>query len=295
MSWVAAGQPAGGASRTDRSLGIEEHFEFFGGDGQRLAGSVHRPLDGARASVLICPSICNDYIRNYRNEILLARALAGNGVTAARFDYRGTGNSDGDAADVSFTTMRDDALAAARWLGAAAPTGVVAVAGTRFGALVSASVAGQVAADAIVWVDPLLDGSRFFREAWRARLARAAKVGDAEQSSLKETLQRQEFVDILGHSVGRGLVRSVEGCTLLAELTAAPCPLLWVQLGGTAELTPASRAVVAELASQGFATEVRQVGDREPWWFLADDETPARDHLPVIEAWLIDRLTGDAE
>src|SRR5207253_10522741 len=120
------------------------------------------------AGVVICSSICNDFLHNYRREVELARELAANGIAVARFHYRGLGNSDGDEAAVTFDSMVDDAREATAHLRALTGVSKVSFLGSRFGAPIAAALASGEVGAPLVLVDPTVEASKFFREAWRA-------------------------------------------------------------------------------------------------------------------------------
>src|SRR3712207_4346225 len=86
-------------------------IEFFGSPGEQMLATTHMPLGTPLGGVVICSSLRAEFETNYRREILLGRALADRGIAVHRFQYRGTGNSDGDARDVTFESMQLDAEA----------------------------------------------------------------------------------------------------------------------------------------------------------------------------------------
>jgi pimeloyl-ACP methyl ester carboxylesterase len=89
-----------------------------------------------RAAVLVLPPFFHEWQRSYRLFALVADALAVRGISALRFDYRGTGESSGDDADFLPSRALDDAeamLAALRERGPAP----VALIGVRAGALLA--------------------------------------------------------------------------------------------------------------------------------------------------------------
>jgi alpha-beta hydrolase superfamily lysophospholipase len=89
-------------------MGIAEEVAFVGDLGNRMFSVLHRPLDSPVAAVVLCPSLYADAIHNYRREVELARALAARGIAVQRFQYRGTGQSDGNDLDITYERLCDD-------------------------------------------------------------------------------------------------------------------------------------------------------------------------------------------
>lgn len=258
------------ARRVDERAGTCEAAELFGEDGARMLGVRTAPLAPPAGAVLVCSSIANDLVKHYRREVLLGRALAGAGLAVQRFQYRGTGNSDGDAAELSRATMVADAVAAGSLLGAAAPGAPSAVVGTRFGALVAAEVAAGDTRP-LVLVEPVLDGGRYFTEAFRAKLMQAvatAGAGRPTAAQFAAALERGEVVDVLGNPVHLALHDSWQGRSVVRALTGPRRPVLLVQFGDDVPVRADLAAAAAALRDAGHDVEVAQVRGRETWWYL---------------------------
>jgi uncharacterized protein len=79
--------------------------------GQSLVGVLHVPgRRGGRIAVLVVVGGPQYRIGSHRQFVLLARALADSGFPCLRFDYRGMGDSDGEAR--AFDAVDDDIRAA---------------------------------------------------------------------------------------------------------------------------------------------------------------------------------------
>jgi len=75
-----------------------------------LVGILHLPEKAAKSGVLIVVGGPQYRVGSHRQFVLLARFLAGHGAAVMRFDYRGMGDSDGDAR--SFEDIYQDISAA---------------------------------------------------------------------------------------------------------------------------------------------------------------------------------------
>ena len=73
-----------------------EDAVLFNCEGEELVGVVSRPVEGcASVGVLIIVGGPQYRVGSHRQFVLLARALAGNGIPCMRFDYRGMGDATG--------------------------------------------------------------------------------------------------------------------------------------------------------------------------------------------------------
>lgn len=107
------------------------------GDRQRLLFGFHHPALGAsrRTAVLICNSWGMEHLRAYRGLRGLAQRLAGAGFETLRFDYSGTGDSQGHSLDARLEHWLSDILVAAQELRDISGSDDIAVIGLRFGGL----------------------------------------------------------------------------------------------------------------------------------------------------------------
>lgn len=137
----------------------------FGPAGRQLAGILHPPTRtrSAPASVLICNPFGQEAIRIHRLLRLLAENLARKGFATLRFDYFGTGDSDGDDEQASLSGWRADIGAAHAELARATLARKTAWLGVRLGGTAALQAAEGVAwppAHLIAW-EPVLDGAAY--------------------------------------------------------------------------------------------------------------------------------------
>lgn len=278
-------------------------FEHLGG---YIAGTTHAPV-GATAGVVICGSLFTEALRNYRREVVLARCLGAKGIAAQRFHYRGTGNSsDGDPAKMTLATLVADARFARQVLVQRTGIGACAFLGTRFGALVAASMAREYPQAPLVLIEPVVEGRRFLKEGLRAKVMSGFKSisGATTVPALVSELERAGVVDILGDELSWSLYQSAQTTSLAAELGPEPRPILLVQLGSDEGLQPDYEKLVSSWRAGGCAVEVALVGERSAWWFL-DERDPvgqgalrsqglddADELASVVLAWLDGALDG---
>lgn len=122
-------------------------------DGLRLEGALHEG-GGDLLALVLHPH--PQYGGDMHNHVVTAvcGALAEGGATTLRFNFRGTGRSEG-----AFDSGRgeaDDARAAVAAMRALRPDARLLIAGYSFGAMIAATVATDVRADALVLISPPL-------------------------------------------------------------------------------------------------------------------------------------------
>lgn len=289
------------AVRTEPASGFRDELQFFGPPGSQMLGCRHVPLASSHAGLVLCSSLRAEFETNYRREILLGRSLASTGITVQRFQYLGTGNSDGATEAVTLESMTADTIAATRWLEAGRRLDRVAFMGTRLGASVAASVASSKKTAPLVLWEPVLDPKKYFRELFRSRQMWAAKesaIGDPTESAARQI--HRAPVDVLGYPIDLGLYESVQRMSLEDALGSTPRPVLIVQIGGR-ELRGEYRALSDRLTQSGFDVRVERVEENESWWLEPPGERQEKRVLktsPAIDAtreWLAESFSSKEE
>lgn len=257
------------ATLVDPESGVRQEVEFFGVGSSRMFGSLHLPEGAARSAVLICSPFQSEFMANYRREVLLARALAARGIAVGRFHYRGTGHSDGDVGDVTFDTMREDAIEATDWLMGCVDIEHLGFLGTRWGALVAASAATEHGSAPLAVWDPATDGRTYFREVFRLRaMNQLSKGADATSVDALEEMREAGYADIGGFAVHQAMFDSASGRTLSGVLGAVPRAVLLVQVDPRTDLKAGYRPIVELWERSGFEVSVHLIEGQEAWWFL---------------------------
>lgn len=116
--------------------------------GETIRGVLHLPEgEGPHPAVLFLHGLGGHRIEAHRLFVKAARNLAARGIGALRIDFRGAGESDGDAADQSLSSELSDARAAYAYLvqEARVEPKRLAVLGLSMGGAVAALLAGQLA------------------------------------------------------------------------------------------------------------------------------------------------------
>jgi hypothetical protein len=184
---------------------------WIGGDGRRLYAALHparTPAPGC--GVLLVPPLLHEQLRSRRMLTQVAIRLADAGIPCLRFDFFGSGDSDGRGDHMDLASMREDIGVAAAALRAS--TGVTGVAALAFrgGALALSSwlaSGGQV--ERVVLWEPVVDGAGWIGELVDADAAelRSAARYPRRGGVPMEGSDRQ----LMGFEVSRQLRRDLAG------------------------------------------------------------------------------------
>lgn len=133
---------------------------------QPLVGTFH-PAQGAPGggAVLLCPPLGQEAIRLHRFQRVLAERMARAGLAALRFDYFGTGDSEGDDFDGRLRRWCDDIAQADGELRRLSGCRQVIWAGARLGGTLAMLAAKQAAhpPERVVAWEPVIDGAAYLR------------------------------------------------------------------------------------------------------------------------------------
>ncbi|HSI40015.1 MAG TPA: SDR family NAD(P)-dependent oxidoreductase [Xanthobacteraceae bacterium] len=170
---------AGGfAAETDEDVEPPTRF-YFGAPGRRLF-AVSQPSP-AKKAVVLCNPWGPEYLRAHRSIRQLAGMLHASGYNTLRFDYFGTGDSDGDATAADLATWEADIIAAIDQAKAISGAAKVSLVGMRLGAAVAASVASRLpeAVDNLLLWDPVISGPDYLVDVNKAARRNQNPIGRA--------------------------------------------------------------------------------------------------------------------
>ena len=178
---------------------------FFGRSPKSLFGVYHPPkaAQARGTGVVLCYPFGQEYMRAHRAYRQMALLLSKAGFHVLRFDYYGTGDSSGDAMDVSLTQWVEDARTAADELKETAEVSRVAFVGLRLGAAVAALAAeGRDDVDQVALWDPAVTGADYLAEITEER---TDSVGNS-----RHTRREDGTVGVLGFPVTQTLRQELE-------------------------------------------------------------------------------------
>lgn len=140
---------------------------FFGSPARRLFAIHHLPEKQGREirAVLLCNALGREYSDSHWALRQLANALAKKGHHVLRFDYFGTGDSDGETEGFTFEGMREDVVEAAQKLLSLSGCDAVTLVGVRVGGtFLSQMQFPDIKIEELVLWDPIIDGEIFIRD-----------------------------------------------------------------------------------------------------------------------------------
>ncbi len=265
------------AERIDVQSGITETAGFIGESEARFFAVVHQPPVGAKAGVVMAPSLLSDRIRTYRAEVGAARQLAARGVAVIRFDYRGFGHS--DEHDATVESMVEDLQTARRHLLTVAGSLPITLMGIKWGALIAATSAQP--ADRLVLWEPPTTGAGYIKEASRAH--RVASMGSPPGAAPPTN---GSITEMLGFAVSDRLQDSA------AQLTMGEAAqverVLWLTTAGK---PPSAASVIIEAWRAGGAqVEIAALGTDESWWFIQPGALPDDNLVGTTVRWICERF-----
>lgn len=141
--------------------------KFFGERHRQLFGlyQAPAPADARDVGVVLCHAGPHEYRHTYFSFRRLAGLLVKAGLHVFRFDYGGTGDSAGDAADETVDAWADDVRQAARELKELSGVRRVSLVGLRLGGAVAArAVADGLRVDDLVLWEPVVDGRTYLAQ-----------------------------------------------------------------------------------------------------------------------------------
>lgn len=205
-----------------------QFVEFQSGD-NTLRGMLHVP-DGPRPfpAVMFCHGFTGHRIEAHFLFVTIARRLEAIGVASLRFDFAGSGESDGQFADMTMSGEADDAEAALEFLGRhpAVDAGRIGALGLSLGGGVAALLAGRRGKD--VRALALLAAV-----AEPARILSFIRIGKFESQ-----LAQRDYIDWDGLMIRRGFLQDLEGLWPAKAAATYPGPVLIVHGGEDATCPP---------------------------------------------------------
>jgi pimeloyl-ACP methyl ester carboxylesterase len=278
------------AMEGDRSTAARSATDYFFFDTPQasLFGALHGAADPeARSAVVLCYPIGQEYMRVHRTYVELARSLAAAGQHVLRFDYFGTGDSEGDTAEGTLARWRDDIRAALREVRSLTPAVAVHLVGSRVGAnLALQAAAGADVASLVLW-EPVVSGEDYvaiLQRAHRDLLDNNAELAGYDQRELPGC--RAEFV---GFPFNSELYDELAGIDLLDGCARAVARDVLVLANSD---KPGLRAFAAELATEGRRPDFLAVEETDGIWLKEDRENkgliPAR-AIQAVVSWISER------
>lgn len=254
----------------------ESAFRF--GRNDSLFGVFHE-ADSERPAraVVFCPPLAEEKKSSYRAFVETARRLAAAGVPCLRFDYFGTGDSDGNFRQFAPSRAIDDAVAAARTARQRAGTDAIALLGLRLGGALALAAAPRAGAERVLLWEPIVSGGGFFDLTIKRQMLRRQLIGGSAAES------DEAIVDLDGYPLSREAAEEIRSLDAAAALAAFDGPADLLQIRHSESVSRESQQMIDAGGDRlRFAAVVC-----EPFWSRID----RADTSPVIE-WTVRVLGG---
>lgn len=235
-------------------------------DGRRQLYAAFHPAAHATRSVgvLFVPPLLHEQQRSRRFIAEVASALAGLGLPVIRFDFSGTGDSNGDAGSLDFASMHQDLDLALSVMKSRTGVDQVALLAWRGAALpVSTWLACRRDVDLLVLWEPICDGA-----GWLAELEVADAAERGKRPGWRPGITRLDTLDdgqLMGCPAPERLRRDMAGTRVSDEGWARDMSVLAVLRGG--EVKPEIR--MDRVMSVPAEAPTFNAGDMEAPFFMS--------------------------
>ncbi len=243
--------------------------EFLGAAPNRLFVLARHPAEFSGACVLVCAPFAEEMNKARRMVTLLAQRLLTEGIAVVIPDLFGTGDSDGEFADASWSRWLEDLHTVERWIEGRG-WHASALLGIRSGCLLAAQYSqqrGSSARRAVFW-QPSVDGARTLDQFLRLRVAASAMRDTKETvANLKERLARGEVVEVAGYGLSSGLAAGLGAARMADVFGGSLEEVHWFEVlrAADAAVPPATLKAQEQLRQRGVeVTSHTLVG--EPFW-----------------------------
>jgi len=217
----------------------------FAVDGQKLFGMLHLPDSPGRVpGVLFCHGFTGHRIEAHFLFVKAARALEAAGLAALRFDFRGSGESEGEFRAMTLSQEIDDAAAALDLMEAhpRLDPGRLGVLGLSLGGAVAACLAGR---------DPRVRSVAL----WSAVARTRSLCEEPPRQAWGDLIRRHGHLDVGAHEVGLGFIQDLPRHDPVKSLAASRSSALIVH-GSADSSVPVS---AADLYAEALQVPARRV------------------------------------
>lgn len=258
---------------------------FIGNPDQEIFSVVHYREDEHRGDVLICPSWGEEFNANYRQEVLLARALAAKGMCVQRFHYRGVGHS--SDCEVTFKSMYEDAMTALQNLRERSHLGETAVIGTRIGGVIAAALAAHTLGP-LVLLGPRHQPIRFLTE--QVLVARVWGMMFRDRGKLPrfsfEELNAEGSSDLMGHCLSKRLFDSIRRSDFMKLLQTVEGPVLLLDAAEGSSPPQKLLQLAGVLREADICVSIDHFPRPREWWSLTQDQPGVELVVQSVTRWL---------
>jgi uncharacterized protein len=201
---------------------------FFENGNHRLFGVLHEPLMDVKkrvkqtdaTGIVFCHPFFEEKLIAHRPMVNFARELAKRGHYVLRFDFMGSGDSDGNPEDSTISSCLSDLESAVKFLRETSKVTRVGLLGVRFGASLAALFeAKNKEVDFEVLISPIVKGNIYIEQSLRSNLATQlatyGKVTKNREQLIKELMSGQ-MINIDGYLLTKELFLQIKDYDLIS-------------------------------------------------------------------------------
>ncbi len=229
---------------------------FLDGERGRLFALHVCPVEPPLAHVVFLPPFCEEMNRCRHLVAEQARRFATAGYSCLILDLYGTGDSEGELVDASWSGWQADALAGIRWCQQQYSIPTV-LWGLRLGALLAMDLAATYEGQftkLLLW-QPVTNGKTYLTQILRARIAYLAgnSLPAETTDEMRLALQNGEKVEVAGYVLGGKLVGKIDEMTATSLTALSGASIDWLQQTSRLDEPPSAavQKVVDQFVLQG--------------------------------------------
>lgn len=237
----------------------------------------HYPLASKdrQYDVVIIPPFAEEMNKSRHMFTRLARQLNAIGIGVLLFDLYGTGDSEGDFADSSWSAWEGDIGSAVNWLQQNRASDLIFLT-LRSGCLLALNFINRTkpAVKEIIMWQPTINGEQFMTQFLRIRLASAMMEKDQAKETMaeiKQKLTNGESVEVAGYELSSELYQSLNSLRLQTLVNETTPPIYWLELVSSEDkpIPVGSQKVIDQIQQRGNKL-ISTTAVGEPFWSLQE-------------------------
>jgi len=225
----------------------------------------------AKGHILFCPGFGEEMNRSRHVVANQARRFADHGYNCLLVDHFGTGDSQGELSEASWSTWCADIAVIYKWLQEKYGELETVLWGMRLGCLLAANVvsADSSISNKLLFWQPVTDGNKYITQMLRQRIAHLVERGLPKQSTqqMREALYGGDSIEIGGYQVSGQFAMELESQKMGDSVHFSNCEVYWLQQENVsgAALPIASKKIVDALGGIGNNVSVITFNSAPIW------------------------------
>ena len=213
---------------------IYESSGFVEFEQQKIYVNVYEPLfNPNRNLILINESLLMDSDRSFSISCRLSRLIATQGYVVVRYDYFGTGNSDGETEELSFESLTNDCQNIQNWIKDTFPNHCLkSVISFRMGSYITLQNHEILAPfEKFIFVHPMVSLKKFFSRnylQYQVFVHNRVNPVQIQLSDIHKELNTKSVIGLLGFKLGTDFINRLMSIPTLWEMDLPANDLLFV-------------------------------------------------------------------